>query len=134
MYACISESSQLEGLYVGDLLYLISYVVVSHHAMSNSFAAPWTIDHEAPLSMGFPKQEYWDGLPFASTGDLLDLGLETASLALEGRFFTTEPPGKPIFLFINSFQSRSLCDPMDCSTPGFPVRPQILELTQTHVH
>ena len=57
----------------------------------------WTIIHQAPLSMGFPKQEYWSGLPFLPPGDLPDPGIEPASPAapaLSGRFFTTEPPGK----------------------------------------
>ena len=45
--------------------------------------------------MGFPGQEYWSGLPFPSPGDLPDPGFKLTSLALAGRFFTTEPPGKP---------------------------------------
>jgi len=48
--------------------------------------------------MGFPRQEYWSGLPFPSPGDLPDPGIGTASLvcpALACGFFTTEPPGKP---------------------------------------
>ena len=48
--------------------------------------------------MGFPRQEYWSGLPFSSPGYLPNLGIEPASPttpALAGRFFTTEPPGKP---------------------------------------
>ena len=52
---------------------------------------PWTVAHQAPLSMGFSRQEYWSGLPFISPGDLPDPGLEPASLAspaLAGRFFT----------------------------------------------
>ena len=44
---------------------------------------------------GFPKQEYWSGLPFPSPGDLPDPGIKHKSPALAGRFFTTEPPGKP---------------------------------------
>ena len=44
---------------------------------------------------GFFRQEYWSELPFPSLGDLLDLGIEPMSPALTGRFFTTEPPGKP---------------------------------------
>ena len=63
--------------------------------MSDSFAAPWTIAHQAPLFMGFPRQKFWSGLPFPSPGGLLDPGIEPASPALAGRFFTTEPPGKP---------------------------------------
>jgi len=42
--------------------------------------------------MGFPRQEYWSGLLFSSLGDLLDPGIEPASPALAGRFFTAEPP------------------------------------------
>ena len=46
--------------------------------------------------MGFPKQEYWSGLPFPSPGDLPNPGIEPTPPALAGRFFTTEPPGKPM--------------------------------------
>ena len=58
------------------------------------FATPWTRAHQAPLSMGFSKQEYWSGLPFPSPRDLPDPGIKSASPALAGGFFTTEPPGK----------------------------------------
>ena len=54
----------------------------------------WTVAHQAPLSIEFPRQEYWSGLPFPSPGDLLDPGIKPASLVLAGRFFTTEPSGK----------------------------------------
>jgi len=60
--------------------------------MFNTFGTPWTITHQAPLSMGFPSQEYWSGLPFPSPGDLPDPGIESIS-ALAGGFFTTEPLG-----------------------------------------
>ena len=63
--------------------------------MSDSPAIPWTVPRQAPLSMGFPRQEYWSGLPFPSPRYLPDPGIEPASPALAGRFFTTEPPGKP---------------------------------------
>ena len=53
---------------------------------------------QAPLPMGFSWQEYWSGSPFPSPGDLPDPGIELKSLALASRFFTTEPPGKPITL------------------------------------
>ena len=45
------------------------------------FETPWTVAHQAPLSMGFPRQEYWSGLPFPSPGDLPNLGIEPASPA-----------------------------------------------------
>ena len=63
--------------------------------MSNSFAIPWTVACQAPLSSEFPRQGYWSGLPFSSPGDLHDPGIEPTSPTLAGRFFTTEPPGKP---------------------------------------
>ena len=63
--------------------------------MSDSFVTPWTGAHQAPLSSGFPRQEYWNGLPFPFPGDLPDLGIEPVSPALAGRFCTTEPPGTP---------------------------------------
>ena len=50
---------------------------------------------QAPLSMGFLKQEYWSGLPFPSPGDLPHPGIETASPALADGFFINYPPGKP---------------------------------------
>ena len=46
--------------------------------------------------MGFPRQEYWIGLPFPSLGNLPDAGIEPTFPALAGGFFTTEPPGEPI--------------------------------------
>jgi len=45
------------------------------------FAAPWTVAHQAPLSMGFPRQEYWSGLPFPPSGDFSDPGIEPMLLA-----------------------------------------------------
>ena len=61
------------------------------------FATPETVARQAPLSMGFSRQEYWSGLPFTSPGDLSNPGIEPASLAspaLAGRCFTTAQPGK----------------------------------------
>ena len=43
--------------------------------------SPWTVAHQAPLSMGFPRQDYWSGLPFPSPGDLLDPGIEAMAPA-----------------------------------------------------
>ena len=60
------------------------------------FVQNWTIAHQGPLSMGFPGQEYWSGLPFPSPWDLLDPGIIPASPALAGGFFTTEPTEKLI--------------------------------------
>ena len=56
------------------------------------FATPWTVAHQAPLSMGFSRQEYWSGLPFPSPGDLPHLGIEPRSPALQADALTSEPP------------------------------------------
>ena len=58
------------------------------------FLTPWTVAHQAPLSIRFPRQEYWSGLPFPSPGDLPDPGIKPRSPTLAGGFFTTESPGK----------------------------------------
>ena len=100
---------------------------------------PWTSQaRQAPLSMGFPRQEYWSKLPFPSPRVLPYPGMEPTSPALAGEFFTTEPPGKPrlrqsvnqelkeSWNLINwilkkwsevSQSSLTLCDPIDCSLP-----------------
>ena len=70
------------------LLLLFSRLVVS-----DSFATPWTVARLAPLSMGFPRQEDWSGVPLPSPGDLPNPGIEPVSLALAGGFFTAEPAG-----------------------------------------
>ena len=56
---------------------------------------PWTVAHQAPLAVGFFRQEYGSGLPFPSPGHLPNPGIEPSSPALVGGLFTTEPPGKP---------------------------------------
>ena len=59
-----------------------------------TLAAPWTGDHQPPLSLGFPRQEYCSGLQFPSPGDLPDPGTEPGSLALWVDSLPSEPPGK----------------------------------------
>ena len=56
-----------------------------------TFWTPWTVAHQASLSMGFPRHEYWSGFPFPSLEDLPDPGIKPVSSALAGGFFTTEP-------------------------------------------
>ena len=59
-------------------------------------ATLWAALCQAPLSMGFSRQQYWDGLPFPPPGDLPDAGTEPGVSYSAGRFFTAEPPGKPL--------------------------------------
>ena len=77
------------------MLLLFSCLVVS-----NSFLTLWAVcsppePGSVALSMGFPKQEKWSGVPFPSLTDLPDPGIEPTSPELAGGFFTTEPPEKP---------------------------------------
>ena len=57
------------------------------------FATPWTVAHQAPLSMGFSRQENWSGLPLPSPGDLPNPGTEPRSPALQADTLSSEPPG-----------------------------------------
>ena len=60
------------------------------------FATPWTGAYQAPLYMGFSRQEYQSGLPFPSPGDLPDPGIEPGSPALQADALPSEPTGKPL--------------------------------------
>ena len=123
------------------------------------FVILWTVAYQASLSMGFSRQEYWSGLPCPSPKDLPDPGIEPGSPALEADALTSEPCMSfkwdnwlrilfslclitkvnkfLLFLFWCCLAAQScltLCDPKDCSMPGFPVLHQLPELTQTHVY
>ena len=67
--------------------------------MSNSSVTLRTVAHQAPLSLGFPRQEYWSGLPFPAPGDLPDPGIEPVPPALAGGFF--------FFFFLTMSHKRS---------------------------
>ena len=58
----------------------------------------WTVAHQAPLSVGFPRQGYGGRLPFPSPGDLPDRGIKPSSPALQADFLPTEPSGKSLLL------------------------------------
>ena len=93
----------------------IGMLLISLSVVLDSLATPWTVACQSPLSMGFPRQEYWSGLPFPPPGDLPHPGIEPASLALAGRFFTTEPPGKPQYRCkLTLFQQSRACDWSTC--------------------
>ena len=84
------------GVCVCVCVCVVCVCVLSHVRL---FATPWTVARQAPLSMGFSRQESWSGLPFPPPGSLPDPGKETMSLvsaALAGGFFTTAPPGEPV--------------------------------------
>ena len=72
---------------------LPSEVKVKSLSRVRLFATLWTVACQAPLSMGFSRQEYWSGLPFPSPGDLPNPGIELRSPALQADALTSDPPG-----------------------------------------
>ena len=105
----------------------------------------WTVARQAPLSMGFSRQEYWSGLPCCPPGDLPNPGIKPRSPALQEDSLSAELPGKPLLkvllkdivqegkssdrLVILDIKVKvlaaqsclTLCDPMNCSPPGSSV-------------
>ena len=96
----------LDHLTLGNhnILLVVFLMLMTTHAGKGSMLShlglsvtPWTAAHQAPLSMGFLRQEYWNGLPFPPQGNLPNPGIKPQSPtapALAGTFFTTELPGK----------------------------------------
>ena len=81
--------------YLWAIYYMLS-LLFSLSVMSDSFVTPWTVAHKAPLSVGFPRQEFWSELSFLPPRDLSGSGINPLYPALASGFFTTEPPGKPL--------------------------------------
>ena len=71
-------------------------VACTYSVMSDS-VTPRTVTHQALLSLQFPRQQYWSGLPFPTPKDLPDPGIEPASPALQADSLPTESPMKPYF-------------------------------------
>ena len=84
--------------------------------MSESFATPGTIAHQVPLSVGYPREEYWGGLPFPSSGDHLDPGIEPTFLTLQAD--SSHQGSHDVYLFFGKVKvkvtqsCRALCNPM----------------------
>ena len=92
---------------VCEVCVCVCVCVLSHSVVSDSTTA-WTIDHQSPLFMELSRQEYWNGLPFPTPGDLPDPSMESTSLvspALAGGFFTALPPGKPLKPGLTDFKA-----------------------------
>ena len=88
----LKRAGKVTGLIFSSLRIMISFkpcVRAQSFSHVRLFATLWIGAHQAPLSMGFPRQEYWWGLPFPCPGGLPNLEIESASPALAGGFFTT---------------------------------------------
>ena len=87
---------------------------------------PWTVAHQASLSMGFSRPEYWSGLPCLPPGDLPNPGIETRSPALRVDSLLSVPPGKPKNTGVGSLSLLQGLFPTQESNPGLPHCRQIL--------
>ena len=81
-------------------------LLFSRYVISDSLGTPWTVPHQAPLSLGFSRQEYWNGLSFSSPGDLPCPGIKSPTLT--GGFFTTEPWWIPHNVYIYQINMHTL--------------------------
>ena len=83
--------------FMGDFIAFSTQFLMCAWSLSHIrlFVTPWTVARQAPLCIGFSRQEYWRGLPFASPGNLPDPGIKPESPSLAGGVLTAESPGKP---------------------------------------
>ena len=70
------------------------------------FVTPWTVAHQAPLSLEFSRQEYWSGFPFSSPGDFPNPEIKPGYPALQADSFPSEPPGKPCVIKLRTTLSN----------------------------
>ena len=126
-----------------------------HVLLCSTLCDPMDCNPPVPLSMGFSRQEFWSGLPCPPPGDLPDAGIKPVSLMSSelATSATWEGPGglglglglrlgiglglgkAQVVQFSSVAQScPTLCDPMNCSTPGLPVHHHLPKFTQTHIH
>ena len=89
------QNSQKQNSELKRYCFYILCIVHAVHSRVQVFVTPWTVAHQAPLSIGLSWQQYWSRLPFPPPGDLPDPRIEPMFPELAGGFFTTEPPGKP---------------------------------------
>ena len=88
----VSPASQADSLST-ELVGKPPYIIMSALSLSPvQLCSPWTVAHQAPLCMGFSRQEYWSGLPLPYPGYLLDPGIKPRSLTLEADSLPSEPP------------------------------------------
>ena len=96
-WACAVETPEFKGQLYSSFLcftFVIYKVKVKSLSCVGLFATPWTVAYQAPLSVGFSRQEYWSGLPLPSPGDLPNPGIEPRSPTMQADTLPFEPWGK----------------------------------------
>ena len=123
-FRCVLKGSSLQ-----DFHFMVSSQLALQHVLPSCishvhlFVTPWTIAHQAPLSMGSSRQEYWSGLPCPLPGDLPDPGIEPTTVtspALAGEFFTSSTTWEAPWVLSHSVVSESL-QPHRLPLPGSSV-------------
>ena len=89
-----------------DSVHLCVCVCMLSHVCVQLFATIWAVAHQASLSLGFPRQEYWSGLPFPPPGDLPDPGMEPVSLVSQADSLSIEPRSKPSSVYTSMLLSQ----------------------------
>ena len=95
IYDCDSLRAKQNVKWLVKILTWQAKCVLGHFSLVQLIVIPWTVPRQAPLSIGFSRQEYWSRLPFLSPGDLPNSGIEPRSPALPADSLPSEPPGKP---------------------------------------
>ena len=106
-YRNLHEADNLvwKRVYLKYWVFVVVVVVLDAKSCPDSFVTPWTVARQAPLSMGFPRQEYCSGLPFPSPGDLPDPGIKPRPPALVADSLSLSYLGS-LWVFVGSFILR----------------------------
>ena len=97
-----SKSEDYSFFYFGNFHFVLVSVWVLMLSRVRLFVTPWTVAHQAPLSVGFSRQEHWSGWSLSSPGDLSDSGIKPRSPALQADCWLAEPPGSVYFFWLVS--------------------------------
>ena len=120
---------------VEHIFFCLSAYVLSHFSHVQLFVTLWTVSRQAPLTMGLSRQEYWSGLPCPPPGDLLDPGIQPESPGEGRQALHHWATSEVIYCCCSVAQScLTLCDPMDCSTPGLLAPHHLPTFDHVHVH
>ena len=136
MFRVYNKVIQLYMLYIQIYIYIYTHIYIWKWTLFSHvqlFATPWTVAYQAPLTMEFSRQEYWNQLPCPSPEIFPVQRMNPCFQHCRQTIVwsTLEPTTNMLLMFQLCL---TLCDPIDCSTPGFPVLYYLLEFAQTHVY